>query len=119
MVDHRKALEMLWHDRCSVIVRDKVTDQTTKLTRFVERTLYRDQPCKLSFKALTANRDDSNAALVSQAAVLILGNEIDIPPGSKISVTKAGKVVDYESSGEPGRFTNHQEIPLVLFKGWA
>jgi hypothetical protein len=119
MVNHRKALERLWTDSCTVYEKEKTKDATTKLTKFTDKVLFTDKICKLSFKTLVTSSENSSAAEVTQVAVLIIGIELNIPPGSKISVTKAGKTVDYEYSGEPGRFTDHQEIPLKLFKGWA
>lgn len=60
---HRKALERLWKDRCSIFVKEKVTDPTTHLTDFEEKPLLQDQPCKLSFETLTSSSGDPVAAV--------------------------------------------------------
>lgn len=119
MVSHKAALERLWKDRCSVFVQDKRTDPSTKVTDFVEKPLFQDQPCKLSFETLTSTNGDNTAAL-TQSVKLFLSNSVTVPPGSKIIVTRpTGTVQTYSNSGEPGEFTFHQEIQLELFKGWT
>lgn len=118
---HRKALERLWKDRCSIFVKEKVTDPTTKLTDFEEKPLLQDQPCKLSFETLTSSTGDPVAA-VSQAVKLFISPDVKIHAGCKIVVTRFNdleRTFTYSKSGEAGVFTNHQEIPLVPFKGYA
>ena len=115
----RKALERLWKDRCSVFVKEKVTDPTTHLTDFEEKPLFQDQPCKLSFE--TSSSGDPVAA-VAQTVKLFLSPDVEIPAGSKIVVTRFNDLerkFTYSKSGEAGVFTNHQEIQLEPFKGYA
>lgn len=117
----RKALERLWKDRCSVFVKKKVTDPTTKLTDFVEMPLLQDQPCKLSFETLTSSSGDPVAA-ITQTVKLFLSPDVEIPAGCKIVVTRFNDLerkFTYSKSGEAGVFTNHQEIQLEPFKGYA
>ena len=114
----KAALERLWKDRCKVIVRQGVRDPVTKITSFIEEVLVDNQPCKLSFERLTSTNGEPVAA-VTQAVKLFLSQEVSIPPGSKISVTRGDLVTDYTQSGQPGVFTHHQEIQLELFKRWA
>lgn len=118
---HRKALELLWRDRCTVIIHTKVTDPETKLTDFQEVTLLEDQPCKLSFETLTSN-DGEPVAAVQQAVKLFLSPDVVIPAGCKIVVTRPNDLTRqfvYTCSGEPGVFSDHQEINLTLFERWA
>lgn len=116
---HKKALQMLWKGTCSVFIREERLNPITKRTEFEEVCIYENQPCKLSFERLTTTTENSNAALITQGAKLFLSPTIEIPPGSKITVTQNGKTTDYERSGEPAIYTNHQEVPLELFRGWA
>jgi hypothetical protein len=95
MVSIRKALERLWKDRCSVIVKNEITDEVTKRTKFVEVPLFENQACKLSFETLTSAKENSGGALIAQFAKLFIAVEMFIPPGSKIQVTK---VVDETAS---------------------
>lgn len=115
---HRKALERLWKDRCGVYVQEEHTDPVTKLTDFQEMPLFEDQPCKLSFSTLSANSGDE-LPVVAQAVKLFLSPELTIPPGSKIVIKRSDREFTFSQSGEPGIFSNHQEIPLTEFKGWA
>lgn len=117
----RKALEKLWKDRCTIIQRVEATDPDTKLTDFEEKPLLQDQPCKLSFETLTSTEGDA-VAMVSQSVKLFLTPDVVIPAGCKVIVTRPNaleRVFTYSSSGEPGVFSNHQEIDLKEFRGWA
>lgn len=117
----RKALERLWKDRCTVYRRVKVTDPKTKLTDFDEKPLLQDQPCKLSFETLNST-DGDHVATVAQSVKLFISPDVEIPAGCKIVVTRFNdleRTFTYSRSGEPGIFTNHQEIMLEPFKGYA
>ena len=117
----RKALERLWKDRCTVYHRVKVTDPKTKLTDFEEKPLLQDQPCKLSFETLNST-DGDHVATVAQSVKLFISPDVEIPAGCKIIVTRFNdleRTFTYSRSGEPGIFTNHQEIMLEPFKGYA
>lgn len=117
----RKALEKLWKDRCTIIIREKVTYPDTKLTDFTEKPLLENQPCKLSFQTL-ASTDGDPVAAVKQSVKLFISPDIVIPEGCKVIVTRSNtleRVQTYSSSGVPGVFSNHQEISLELFRGWV
>lgn len=117
----RKALERLWKDRCTVYHRVKVTDPKTKLTDFEEKPLLQDQPCKLSFETLNST-DGDHVATVAQSVKLFISPDVEIPAGCKIVVTRFNdleRTFTYSRSGEPGIFTNHQEIMLEPFKRYA
>lgn len=117
----RKALERLWRDRCSVFIQTEVTDPSTHLTDFEETPLLQNQPCKLSFETLSATSGDE-APIVAQSVKLFLPPDVAVPAGSKIVVTRFNDVertFTYAKSGEAAIFTNHQEILLTLWKGYA
>jgi hypothetical protein len=115
---HRKALERMWQDRCSVFIKSKITDPATRLTGFQEMPLFENQPCKLSFESYGAS-SGSPAAAVSQSVKLFLSPSLAIPAGSKIMVSRGANTFVYKSSGEPAVFHNHQEINLEIFERWA
>lgn len=119
MVNHKQALESMWIGRCSVIVRQERQNPLSKRIEFDEVPIFVNQPCRLSFRTIKQTTDDNIAAEVTQVARLFITNAITIPAGSKLIITQNGKTVDYERSGEPAIYSNHQEIMLVLFKGWA
>ena len=120
----RKALERTYEGRATVYEYQSVRDPDTFLTDFKEVTVLEDQPCKLSFEKQTAT-DENHVATVSQGVKLFLSPDLVIPPGCKIVVqrfNRQGELVrefTYSQSGEAGVFTNHQEITLTLWEGWA
>ena len=56
---------------------------------------------------------------LTQIVKLIISPDVNINPGSKIIVTNNGKITEYKNSGVPATYSNHQEIMLELFDGWA
>lgn len=120
----RKALERMWWDRCTIFQKVKNTDPKTKLTDFSETPLVEDQPCKLSFETLNST-DGEHTAAKFQNVKLFLSPYLVIPAGCKVSVkrfNRKGELVrefTFAHSGEAGVFTNHQEIYLDIWKGWA
>lgn len=116
----RKALEQLWTDRCTVYVLEKARNPESKLTEFEEVAVLEDIPCRLSFSQLSAASGDAFAT-TSQTVKLFLAPETEIPPGSKLSVRRPGRMEPllYSQSGEPSRYASHQEIPLTAFGRWA
>ena len=117
----RTVLERLWKDRCSSFIREEVTDLVTHLTDFEEKPLLQDQPCKLSFETLTSTNGDE-VATAQQVVKLFLSPDVKVPAGCKIVVTRPNdmeRTFTYARSGEPGVFSNHQEIMLEPFRGWA
>jgi hypothetical protein len=119
MVNQKEALQSLWKGVCTIIVQAEKQNPITKKTEFEPDTLCDNEPCKLSYTNLTSTNENSNAEEVKQVPKLFLSNEITVPAGSKITVTQNGKTTEFEKSGEPAVFSNHQEIILELFKGWA
>lgn len=117
----RIALERLWKDRCSIFIREEVTDPVTHLTDSEEKPLLQDQPCKLSFETLTSTNGDE-VATAQQVVKLFLSPDVKVPAGCKIVVTRFNNLerkFTYSKSGEAGVFTNHQEIQLEPWKGYA
>ena len=115
----RTALERLWKDRCSIFIREEVTDPVTHLTDSEEKPLLQDQPCKLSFENLSTTSDDGNVAEKKMVVKLFLTSEIEVKAGSQIEVTHNGETAMYSNSGEAGKFFTHQEINLELAERWA
>lgn len=111
-------LRILWTDACTVTVREPVTDPETHLTDFQEREILTDEPCRVSFQSVAAAGEGSTAA-VTQTVKLFLQPDVEIPPGSRITVVRDGNQLLYTRSGEPARYPGHQEIQLELWQKWA
>ena len=119
MSDYKKAIQSLWTGRATITVREGVYNPANGRTEPVERVTLADQPCRVSYSTVMGTEPNSEAALVVQTVKLFIELAVDIPEGSKITVTQNGVTRDYERSGKPAVYTNHQEIPLELFKEWA
>lgn len=114
----RKSIEMTYTGKCTVTEHKKVS-KANKSTGFEDDEVLTDQPCKLSFERVTSNNQGDTAARVVQTAKVLIAPEIQIKPGSKLTITQNGVTAEYKSSGEPARYATHQEIVLELFKGWS
>lgn len=115
----RKAIESLYTGTCTITEYQAVKDLVNKRTTHKEVLVILNQPCRLSFKTISAAGNDGNVGTVSQVVKLFIAPEIRIEPGSKITVTQNGRTTDYSHSGLPAVYTHHQEVILELFKGWA
>ena len=50
-----------------------------------------------------------------QTIKLFISPLVNVPAGSKITVTQNNQIQVYKASGQPAVYTNHQEIELELF----
>ena len=114
----RAAIERLYKGKCTIAEFQPVKDPVTKVTSKQEVNVLTDQPCRLSFKNISST-SAGDAATVNQIVTLFIAPEIVIKAGSKITVTQNGVTTAYTRSGQPAVYSNHQEVILQLFKGWA
>jgi hypothetical protein len=119
VISRRKAVERLYKGMCSIKEYQSVKDPEKKRTKNIEVETLKDQPCRLSIKTVSAAGEKDNAATMSQIIKLFVAPEIEIKPGSKITVTQNNRTTDYSYSGFPIVYSTHQEILLKLFEGWA
>lgn len=115
----RNAIESLYKGVCTVHIWAEVVDPITHISSFKEVPLITDQKCKLSFEKQMATTNTVGPAVIAQTTKLFIAPELDIPVGSKITVTQEGRTLDYARSGEPAIYSNHQEILLEPFKRYA
>ncbi|WEV51671.1 hypothetical protein OZX69_02965 [Lactobacillus sp. ESL0731] len=107
-----RAAPLLWHDKATItgkraIKHDAITDSETV-------TIVSDEPCKVILKGQKASTQ-SFFGTDEYDAELLIRTGIDIPAGSRISVTDInGKVVQYKraSKGYTG-YASHQELAMV------
>ena len=110
---YEKALQRLWTGRCRVSVRKTRVNEENGRNEPYEEVLFENEPCRLSFRTLAGTSDTDEAAQIEQVAGL------EVPAGSKITVTQAGETKSYCRSGEPAFYSCHQEIILAPFERWA
>lgn len=115
----RKGIEMFYEHTCTVVEYGKTKDPVTKQTKFDEKTVLENQPCKLSFSTIKASDQTESVNQVQQIIKLFVAPEVEVKEGSKIIVTHNGKTSEYKNSGVPSIFPTHQEIVLEIFEGWA
>lgn len=118
MVAVRKAIESMYIGTCMITEHQKVK-KGNKSTGFQDVVVLENQPCKLSFEKITNTNPTETATLLVQTVKVLIVPEIQIKPGSKLTITQNGVTTDFKNSGEPAMFGTHQEIILELFKGWS
>ena len=116
---YKAAVQRLWKGKATITVRDGVLNPANGRTEMVERVLAEAVPCRISHSVIKSTEPFEEAAVVAQSVVLYVDPSVDIPEGSKITVTQNGVTRDYERSGTPAVYTAHQEVPLQLWEGWA
>lgn len=115
----RKVQEETYDGRCTVTEYQKIKDPKTKITAEKAVTVLEDEPCRLSYSNISAVDQTEAAAKTAQVTKLFLSPDIQIKPGSKITVTQAGITRAYECSGVPAVYPTHQEIVLTLSERYA
>lgn len=118
MVKVRAAIESLYEGKCTVTVQEEYTKDNSS-TGFQEVVLIEDEPCRLSFSNTSSTKEGEVAASVSQVTELFIRPDVDIPPGSRITVTQNGETVDYAKSGVKAKYDTHQQIVLQLWERWS
>lgn len=115
----RRAVESLYKGECTVKEKQSIKDPITHITSTKEVTVLENQKCKLSYEKQTSSTKTNAPAIIAQSTKLFIAPEIIVKAGSKIIVTQHSKTTEYARSGEPVIYTDHQEIALELFKGYA
>ena len=118
VVKARKAIEKLYNGTCTVTVHQEY-EKDNGSTGFRDVVVLENEPCHLSFDNTSATKEGEVAASVSQITELFIGPDVEITPGSKITVTQNGETVDYTKSGVKAKYATHQEIILELWKKWS
>ncbi len=115
----RKAVESRYIGLCTVAEYGPVKNPTTKITKNVESNVINNEPCRVSYKNITVANSTNTGTITKQIIKLFIAPELDIKPGSKITVTQNGVTTAYKNSGKPAIYSSHQEIILELFDGWS
>ncbi len=84
----RQAIESTYIGTCTITEYKKVKDLKTKLTQMQEVVVLKDKPCRVSYNTLSTVVSNEVANSVSQKIKLFISPEIQIKPGSKITVTQ-------------------------------
>ena len=114
----REAIQSMWTGICNIFGFKDVEDKYGATTH-AELTLFKNLPCRLSFKNISQTSQTESFAVSSQVVKLFIAPEVYVPPGSVIEVTQNGITRKYKHSGISAVYTNHQEIMLEAYKGSA
>ncbi len=115
----RKALSLLEDDTCVIFALAPVLDDATGVTRYQERVLASNVPCRVSFSGSGSPTADSDAPQTEREPTLFLPPGTEVPAGCKIRVIHQGQATDYSRSGVPAVYAAHLEIKLALFERYA
>lgn len=113
------AIKSLWEGKCTVTVLTHGTSESSGRATDVEESIITEEPCRISFTSVTPVTPADRAHQKTQSTKLFIRSDLQIPAGSKITVTQKGVAGAYRQSGIPAVYSTHQEIPLELWKGWA
>ena len=114
----RKAIESLYDGKCTITEYQK-SKRENKSTGIQEAITHEDLACRLSFKSINSTNPTDTASSLSQTIKVFLAPEVNVNPGSKLTITQNGVTTAYKSSGQPAFYSTHQEIVLELFEGWS
>lgn len=112
-------IEKLFTGKMNVYEFTPFINKKTGITEFKEKLVYKDVPCRLSYKSLNPAVQGKSASFIRQEIRLITVSDKPIKSGSKIEVTQCGQTKVYQKSGESAFYNTHQEIILSLFDDFA
>lgn len=92
---------------------------STGETTFTRSALYRGVPCRLSFSSSPPAVPDRVAARPVLSGRLFLPASYEVPPGSLVTVSWAGRSWSMRASGPARVYPGHQEIDVVSVEARA
>lgn len=107
---HRRQIEKLYTDRATI---SRMVETTTPWGETITelQEVCRDQPCRLSQRALGTNNQTEAANEIAYETKLFIAPDVEVRQGDEIAVSRAGVVREY-TAGEPFLYPTHQEISL-------
>ena len=106
----RAAIEKLYEGVCTITTKETVKEKG--VTKMVDKVYCDNQKCRLSYQSASASNESDTVSTSYQLIRLFIAPEIEVPEGSKITVTQEGRTETYKRSGKPMVYSNHQEILL-------
>ena len=107
----REAIQSMWTGICNIF---RFKNSKNKYGTVVSevKELYKNIPCRLSFKNISQTEQTESMSKTSQVVKLFIAPEVYVPPGSIFEVTQNGVTRKYKHSGISAVYTNHQEMIL-------
>nr|DAU55298.1 MAG TPA: head closure knob [Bacteriophage sp.] len=111
----RRSVERLY-DGVATVEEARKEKNAKNITALIWAVVAQDLPCRVSYKTLAPAGRSDTVDSIAQAITLFTAPEIDIKPGSRVTVTQRGRTMRFACSGIPAVYDSHQEIPLVRFE---
>jgi len=108
----RRAVERLYDGRATVEEARKEKN-AKNITSLVWMEVMQGIPCRVSYKTVAPAGRSDTADSIEQTITLFTAPDIEIKPGSRVTVTQRGRTMRFACSGIPAVYDSHQEIPLV------
>lgn len=107
----RESIQSMWTGICNIFgFKNSKNKYGTVISEVKE--LYKNIPCRLSFKNISQTEQTESVAKTSQVVKLFIAPEVYVLPGSIVEVIQNGVTRKYKHSGISAVYTNHQEIIL-------
>lgn len=107
----RESIQSMWTGICNIFgFKNSKNKYGTVVSEVKE--LYKNIPCRLSFKNISQTEQTESVAKTSQVVKLFIAPEVYAPPGSIVEVIQNGVTRKYKHLGISAVYTNHQEIIL-------
>ena len=108
----RRAVERLYDGRATVEEARKEKN-AKNITALVWSAVAQKVPCRVSYKTVAPAGRSDTVDSIAQTITLFTAPNIDIKPGSRVTVVQRGRTMRFSCSGIPAVYDSHQEIPLV------
>ncbi len=108
-------MERLYTGVCSVTEQQKY-EKANKSTGFRDVVVLENVPCRRSYSNVHSGNPGDSYTAIDQTIKVFLAPELEIKPGSRLTIVQDGRTEVYRSSGKPAVYQTHQEISLGLWK---
>ena len=111
----KRAVEHLYDSRMTVEEARKEKN-AKNITELVWSAAAQDVLCRVSYKNITPAGRSDTVDSTAQTITLFTAPDIDIKPGSRVTVTQRGRTMRFSCAGIPAVYESHQEIPLTRWE---
>ena len=111
----KRVVEHLYDGRMTVEEARKEKN-AKNITALVWSAVIEDAPCRVSYKTIAPVGRSDTVDSIAQAITLFTVPNIDIKPGSRVTVTQRGRTMRFSCAGIPAVYESHQEIPLTRWE---
>lgn len=108
----RRAVERLY-DGVATVEEARKEKNAKNITALIWAVVAQKVPCRVSYKTVAPAGRSDTVDSIAQTITLFTAPNIDIKPGSRVTVVQRGRTMRFSCSGIPAVYDSHQEIPLV------